>query len=258
MPPTCDAGLMQSIEARADLEAQREVVQAESMIKRADSVLAYSCFDQFLRYAAATSGKSLSENPGLGAAADTESLDNALQGMAGDALGNYTNNNFSHAFAGGEVAPANEIDSDTSGSDSYNCENMNAIWAVASCDPVGEGDDPNAFFTFAEYAALEDARNNDTIDGVCAPPKWEEIADIANGETPWQTGEWKDEQSQSYFDLMDPENCSKISPIKTGVRITIQGGDTAGETFDDAVCSSPGCYYDGAAKCSAEAVSALN
>ena len=51
-----------------------------------------------------------------------------------------------------------------------------------------------------------------------------------------------------YLDLMDPKNCSKIKPIKTGV-IFKMGEASNEKEVEDAVCSAPGCYYDGKIKC---------
>lgn len=49
----CDGNFMNQIQARAYMEASREVIMAQQMIHKPDSVLEYTCFDQFLNQASA-------------------------------------------------------------------------------------------------------------------------------------------------------------------------------------------------------------
>ncbi len=54
LPTTpCDPEYMDALEARAYLEAQREVAQNQNFILKPDSVLEYTCFDMFLGHFAA-------------------------------------------------------------------------------------------------------------------------------------------------------------------------------------------------------------
>ncbi len=59
----CDGNFMNQIYARAFLEGSREVIMSEQLIHKPDSVLEYTCFDQFVNIAAHNAGTAFSENP---------------------------------------------------------------------------------------------------------------------------------------------------------------------------------------------------
>ncbi len=59
--PTCDADFMNQIYARAFLEAERENIINETVIRKPDSILEYSCFDDFVSRAADHAGPLFTE-----------------------------------------------------------------------------------------------------------------------------------------------------------------------------------------------------
>ncbi len=59
---TCDANFMNQIYSRAFMEANREIIMSEQIIHKPDSVLEYTCFDQFVSMAAHNAGPIFSES----------------------------------------------------------------------------------------------------------------------------------------------------------------------------------------------------
>lgn len=58
---TCDADFMNQIYARAWLEGQREMIKAEVLIRKPDSILEYTCFNQFVDLAVTRAAPLFSE-----------------------------------------------------------------------------------------------------------------------------------------------------------------------------------------------------
>ncbi len=58
----CDGNFMNQIYSRAWLEGSREVIMSEQLIHKPDSVLEYTCFDQFVNIAAHNAGEAFSES----------------------------------------------------------------------------------------------------------------------------------------------------------------------------------------------------
>ncbi len=62
----CDPNYYKSLEARAWLEAQREITQNQNLILKPDSVLEYTCFDKHLGVLAAQAPSLFSETTRCG------------------------------------------------------------------------------------------------------------------------------------------------------------------------------------------------
>ena len=175
----CDGNFMNQMYAKAYLEASREVIINEQLIHKPDSVLEYTCFDQFIAMTAHFAGPIFSENDDfdnrevtLETADETDTtnytvnfdddhLDNALDELLLDSLEDYITNNFmditntgDHTFLGGESALQNTMDFTAIGGTTYSCNHMQAVWDVAKCRDFGEDDQ---FFNF-ETLSTEDPR----------------------------------------------------------------------------------------------------
>lgn len=59
--PMCDADLMNQIYAKAFLESNREYIMGQAIIRKPDSILEYTCFDQFVNRAGERAGAMFSE-----------------------------------------------------------------------------------------------------------------------------------------------------------------------------------------------------
>lgn len=157
----CDGNFMNQIYAKAYMEASREVIINEQLINKPDSVLEYTCFDQFIALAAHEAGMIFSEadtydsrdvdlctgDDSCGTNTTTYSvnydddhLDNVLDTLLLDTLEDYITNNFSHTFLGGESAIDNTMNLTSIGASNYDCSHMQAVWDIAKCRDFGEDD----------------------------------------------------------------------------------------------------------------------
>lgn len=177
---SCDGNFMNQIYARAYMEASREVIINEQLIHKPDSVLEYTCFDQYIAMSAHFAGPIFSESDDfdnrsvdLETADDTQTttytvnyadthLDDALDELLLDSLDNYITNNFSHTYLGGEATVDSSMNNTSIGGNSYSCSEMMTIWEIARCRDIGEDDQ---FISF-EDIALEDPR---TLIAECSP-----------------------------------------------------------------------------------------
>lgn len=170
----CDGNFMNQIYAKAYMEASREVIINEQLILKPDSVLEYTCFDQFIALSAHNAGMIFSEADtfdnrevllctGDNSCGDTtnytvnyadDHLDNVLDILLLDTLEDYITNNFSHEFLGGSTSINNTMNLTSIGGNSYDCPHMQTIWELAKCRDFGEDDQ---FFNF-ETLSTEDPR----------------------------------------------------------------------------------------------------
>ncbi len=168
----CDGNFMNQIYAKAYMEASREVIINEQLINKPDSVLEYTCFDQFIALTAHNAGMIFSEadtfdsrDVDLETADETDSttysvnydddhLDIVLDTLLLDTLENYITNNFAHTFLGGESSVDNTMNLTSIGGNSYDCSHMQTVWELAKCRDFGEDDQ---FFSF-ETLSTEDPR----------------------------------------------------------------------------------------------------
>lgn len=168
----CDGNFMNQIYAKAYMEASREVIINEQLIHKPDSVLEYTCFDQFIAQTAHNAGMIFSEadtfdsrDVELETADDTDTttysvnydddhLDIVLDALLLDTLENYITENFAHTFLGGETTVDNNLNLTSIAGNSYDCSHMQTVWELAKCRDFGEDDQ---FFSF-ETLSTEDPR----------------------------------------------------------------------------------------------------
>ncbi len=253
----CDADFMNQVYARAWLESDREMKAASVAIRKPDSVLEYSCFDQIVSMVAHKIGPIFSESTdfqnrpfahstmGMGAYTTymgNDSLDKALEGTVLASIKNYQTNNFAHKSLGG-TGSADGAFTGKIGGDKYNCDMMNRVHFLAQCANFGTD---NQFLTFENMTTLDPR----VFPAECGKTVSQATVDLAtnNGFLFANFDIFTD-----YKTLLDPGVCG--TPIPTGVSVTAYevgrdfetGPPVTGQTYADQICSNPGCYFDGSA-----------
>lgn len=185
----CDGNFMNQIYSQAWMESSREILMSEQIIHKPDSVLEYTCFDQFVSIAAHHIGPIFTETteweprdiwlwtgddpPGnvgitISVVFPDNTLDLVLDSFLTKSIEDYIASNFDHTFLGEATTIDNNIDSsgvDGSGylgSGVYDCSHMQTVWNIAQCIDFGEDD---RFRTF-EQLIYGDPR---TIPKECSP-----------------------------------------------------------------------------------------
>ncbi len=162
---------MNQISSKAYMEASRETIMAEQIIHKPDSVLEYTCFDQYIAMAAHNAGSftestkwqtldvalwtgddnsasaEIPPNDSSGGSTfqinvsfPNTQIDNALRVLLLDSLRTYVDSNFSHTFMGESITLDNDLNTSSIGSNGYNCSHMSSVWNVARCIDFGEDD----------------------------------------------------------------------------------------------------------------------
>lgn len=145
----CDPEYMDALEARAWLEAQREISQNQNLIVKPDSVLEYTCFNRFLWEIGDHASQMFSETTRWGPIPGLESTtqDSALGELILGGLVSYIEQNFAHRFLGGRALTAEidyvpgtgtgdhilSTDPQAPGGYTYTCNRMRIVWDAAKC-----------------------------------------------------------------------------------------------------------------------------
>lgn len=260
---TCDADFMNQIYSRAFIEAERENVLNQIVIRKPDSVLEYSCFEENVSNAAHDAGPLFSESRhwdnkqviiggALGSIpvpyvimntfmGDTK-LDNSLELLVLDSLKQYINENFAHDFLGGYATGFDSSITGSVGDADYSCNIMRDVYNIAKCTDFLVDD---KFFDFSTLASLDPRILPSACSGTAITDGHIELAN---------------NDSYAYVNY-DPvlANTSFIkagacgSPIPTGVLATLEekAVDPKGNVkitkttqYMEKICVNPGCYYD--------------
>ena len=257
-PDPCDPDYYESLEARAWLEAQREITQNQNLIFKSDSVLEYTCFDSYLTELVAHAPDMFSESTRWGSSPGDMST--SLTNLVGAAINAYDTSNFNHNLLGGRSNSPYAL-SASIGSGSYACNTMDQVWRLAKCMDFidqasysGTAASANdGFFTFAEYVSDPDKRFLPTVCG--GPNQYQANIDqaVVDASTPWQ-----EDDVTTYFDLIYPptggaggggSTCGgPSSQIQTGLIVERSTDNGTGITrYVEKICVVPGCYYGPAA-----------
>lgn len=250
---SCDPEYMDALEARAWLEAQREITQNQNLIFKPDSVLEYTCFDNFLRTIAGA--EMFSESGCCGGPPRPNTMDAALTQVVGTALSAYLTENFPHSFLGGRAGVDYQANPAIGGG-AYTCGSMRIAWEAAKNMQFFDQVTIDAFFDFPWYA------NNDPrqfppefAPGTPHPETGASIGVAFNGqqdlytltgENPWPFDQnpYEEDPVVTHLDLILPvgvgpaEGCAPPRP--TGVCVMRQNM----APYMDAVCPNPGCHYE--------------
>ena len=251
-PQPCDTDYWDTLTSRAWLEAEREIMQNQNLIFKADSVLEYTCFDRFSAASARFAGEIFSDEDGV------QRLDAGLLNTVNNPTLNYIIGNFIHTYLGGRAPeyatdPPNRVLDFAAGA--YACEEMAGVWQSAKCANLlhtAALADIDGFYPFIDLLGFQgspDVAGYTDIDETrlfplaCGGPgrPWASQYIIAGNvgdalypfEVPLGT------VYEEVFERLDPAVC--LDPILTGVRVITSTGDQGA----DGVCTNPGCTYVG-------------
>jgi len=258
----CDPEVMDAINSRAYLEAQREIVQNENLIFKPDSVLEYTCFDKFLGNVAKGDDNNFSEKNPLGTPSSISdpALDQALAPVV-SAFSTYISTNYGHKYLNTRTDKDYETSGASATGTSYTCEQIRNVWMAAKCLNFGNVKDIDLFYDFPYYTnQMGEMRKRpyDTVEAACKAPDMfkDAITAAFNGKqdkftlsddkgASMPTSEkYKEDIIKTHLDKILPKgiapatNCA--SPIPTGVKIV-----TTNDSKDEKICPNPGCTYNG-------------
>lgn len=251
-PSSCDPVYMTSLEQRAWLEGEREIIQNQNYIVKADSVLEYTCFNLAMIDVTAGPIAAIFSDEAFGVTAPPPmitQLDASVLPYAEDYLGA----NFAHEFGGGTwVGSGGAAPFENSANP---CTVMNDVWFLAKsenfiADPAIDG-----FYTFVEYMEMDDPRIYPTPSPGPGAAVWEEAILLA--ENIEEIGARPPDDNPDGYPFRDPLEIDFIElirprlipgectpPVSTGV--TVYTSAPAGEEgYPDGICTNPGCTYVG-------------
>lgn len=268
--PACDADFMNQIYAKSFVEAQRENIINQVLVRKPDSILEYTCFDMLAGQVAAHAGPVFSEsfewfnvpvetgttidyvpypfvilNVFMGGAY----LDSSIQNLVTSALYTYVQGNFSHSFLGG-VLGAGGLNSSISGAvntGGYSCQFMNNVYTLAKCSNANTD---TTFESLAWYA-VNDPRQLPP-GSACSAGTGVSLALLEVAENRNKIYAGMDLADTTYLDRLRGGACG--TPVPTGIT-TVKaekivdrpiGNVTLGLTtiYENKICTNPGCYYD--------------
>lgn len=178
---TCDGDFMNQIYARAFMNAQRENLMNQRYIRKADSVLEYSCFEQFanlvsvhaaplfsetaefdgrtvplnIRYAAAADGTPWNNPPSVDLVVNMGAghILPRMQSMVHEPLQEYINGSFSHDYLGGTMTGVDYVPNPSAAS--YSCGYMNMVFLVSKCVNLDRDGDAVDFPEFVDLVSTD-------------------------------------------------------------------------------------------------------
>lgn len=266
---SCDADFMNQIYGRAFLESERENIMNEVVIRKPDSVLEYTCFDQFLSFTAGPGARIFTESTRwrnrtttiggyIGPTAvpnvivnvymGNDKVDKSLNLLVMESLNKYIAGNFGHEYLGGAAGFDSSTAAAVSGSARYLCDDMYNVYHMAKCNNFGL-DDP--FMSFSEFVGGgNDPRR--------LPRRCPGNTKITNALIKLSENEnWNyaaAEAVTTYVDTMNIDTQATCQdPIPTGlilesetVTLDLQGNATrSGQyRFEEKVCPNPGCTFN--------------
>jgi hypothetical protein len=146
---TCDTEVWKTMTDRAHIETEREIMQNQNLIFKPDSILAYTCFDNFAAHASLYVGQLFTHTKYWNGKLIIEwgapyGMDNAMQKVVIDSMKPYIEGSFKYSMLGGR----GEFIAGTSGGGAlsyktpqdignmgrtYSCDVMNNVWKAAKC-----------------------------------------------------------------------------------------------------------------------------
>ncbi len=273
---TCDTQVWQTMEARARLETEREIMQNQNLIFKADSILHYTCFDSFAAHAAKNVGVLFTHTTYFNGKliipwGPQYGMDTAMQNVVLEAMKSYvgqpTDGNFAHPFLGGrgyELGLQDPIITDvpSQGAD-YNCNAMSYVWKAAKCMNFMHTDNFALTDGFYPFINLTPTQGGQAVEGYEGKNDVREYPEPCSGSTPITGSTWLDmyrlSRNENSFGVGDPlyqyqtplrnnfDDVRKMvtpaacaDPVPTGIQVILNVGSTP---YPDGVCTNPGCSY---------------
>lgn len=176
---------MDAMQARGYMEAQRQIEQNGNLILKQDSVLEYTCFDQWMghlgddgawgfRQPFTDTGFSGSEMTFYIFNQSGGALYGSLSKVVWTALNTYIITNYGntiqpHGYLSGRAGAPKWSWAAAAPQAVYNCKDMETVWRAAHCMNFLDQPKHDAFFDFYWYA-IQDARTVDFSKVWLAPP----------------------------------------------------------------------------------------
>ncbi len=276
-PQPCDPQFYSQMQSRAWLESEREIMQNQNLIFKADSVLEYTCFDRWANVAAWPAGDIFTHTEYFGEQIIERSspyaLDTSIENIVYEALDIYRDDNFEHSLLGGrgehvglEEAPGTEFEPVIDNPLPYECTVMADVWRVAKCLNFVHNEefvDKDGYYPFETIACgdnqdnCEDIAGYDEITDTRQYPEgmeceseseltdWAEQIEFAEnqGEVLYEFQTPLGEIFLDVFERTVPGECT--DGILTGVQVVL----AAGPAHEDGVCSNPGCTFAAGGGC---------
>ncbi len=269
----CDTQFWRQMSARAWMEAEREIMQNQNLIFKPDSVLEYTCFDQFVGINAWDGGDIFVHTTYFGSPiisrGQPTGLEYAMTKVVSEALQEYKTENFNDAYLGGraEYLGSNVKNSDfkyfSSRISEYTCDVMANVWRTSKCKNFidnSQFEKTDGFYPFDDivgYDGAETVFGYSNVEEVGDTRQWPQSM-ACEPTVDWE-GKIQDAKNindnlypsktplgliyKDVYDLTAPGACA--DPILTGV--TVIAGD--GSTYPDGVCTNPGCSYSRSGTC---------
>jgi hypothetical protein len=284
-PQTCDTEVWKTMEFRARMEAEREIMQNQNLIFKPDSILAYTCFDKFAEHAAQHGGRLFTHTTYWGGKeiipwGKPDGMDHAMTEVVLKSMDKYIQANFPYDMLGGRGQDLGGgeglkpyVTSQT-GKGDYACNVMNNVWKVAKCVNFVHNDkfqDTDGFYPYADmkghdggddvkgYETLVETRQYPTA-LKCAgstkvfPYSWKPAYDRSRNEHNFgnmnRFYEFSAPLKKAYEDVrkkIEPAGMCG-DPIFTGITV-IQSAAGGGQTHKDGVCTNPGCVFAKSGRC---------
>lgn len=272
----CATDTWEAMVNQAVLQTRREMAVNETLVAKADSTLAYACVQQQITHAAQFVGPIFSEtawwanrqvtlsNLGTTGVQSTtiqrqlgaNSLDGALNAAAYLLIEQYLIDAFNHDYlgeiagptgltaggaSGGTTTPPSAADDDIYALQGQApCGLMGRVWTIAKCLNT------NTTLGFPDFTSLI---NNDPRiypgNMACADSGiTQNMINVAKGQNV------RFDPANAYSTYLNPGGNSCVGPVFTGIKVQRRQGPQILSTlleYDDAVCISPGCSFQGVA-----------
>ncbi|MEM6812009.1 MAG: hypothetical protein AAF549_06035 [Pseudomonadota bacterium] len=270
----CDTQIWRQMHAKAWLESEREIMMNQNLIFKPDSVIEYTCFDQFVRINAWDGGNIFTHTNYFGSQiiprGTPQSLEEIYQASITDAVIEYQTNNFNHNFLGGRaplipVSPpdnANTPATDSLTGSGYLCEHMANLWRATKCMNFihnSNFESTDGFYPFDVIVGLngpdvdgyaggiQDVRNWPTACGSESEiTSWADQIELATnqGDALYAFHTPLGQIYQNVYERTLPGTCTEA--VLTGVTVVTQEG-AAG--YADGVCTNAGCGFTSGGSC---------
>lgn len=174
----CDIDVFKVMRGKASFEVQEDYVTSQILLTKPDSVIEYTCADQFVGFTEGEGGPIFSNATDWGprivphslgipaapmlmyVAMDPRSLEMALEATVTSTMSAYVSGQFPNKFIGDTSDEDYSVSGSVPGA-SYTCDKMKLIWQEAKCTNFGEDKhfgEHRPFISFHEFVTKGDPR----------------------------------------------------------------------------------------------------